>query len=90
MKTVLIFDQCEANVTFYVLDGDYAHLNRVYINQAVDGTKKVQRAAEKLQDELSNLIYHPKTGELLLQSLSELPVEDVIAGAQVIVAGMLP
>ena len=33
MNTIIIYDQCgEADLQFYVLDGDYSHLNKVYIN----------------------------------------------------------
>jgi uncharacterized membrane protein YheB (UPF0754 family) len=89
-KTVIIYDQCEANVTFIVLDGDYRHLNRIYVNQVVGKTKKEQKAAEKLQEELCDLIYHPKTGDTLVSLLTEFPLAEVQNGADVIVAGFLP
>jgi hypothetical protein len=89
-QTVIIYDQCEANLTFFVLDGDYRHLNNVYINQCVGKTKKEQKAAEKLQDELNNLVYDQKTGATILPILTVFPIEAVQSGADVIVAGFLP
>lgn len=32
MKTVIIWDNCEANIRFLVVDGDYSHLHDKYIN----------------------------------------------------------
>ena len=89
-KTVIIYDQLDADLKFFVLDGDYRHLNKVYVNQSVEGTKKVQKAAEKLQDELTNLVYDPKTGATILPVLTEFPIAEVQNGADVIVAGFLP
>lgn len=89
-KTVIIYDQLDAVVKFFVLDGDYRHLNNVYINQCDGKTKKEQKAADDLQDELCNLVYDPKTGEVLLPVFTKFPIEAVQNGADVIVAGFLP
>jgi hypothetical protein len=91
MKTVLIFDQCEANVEFFVLEGDYRELDKVYINAYKEGaTAKEQKANEKLQNKLNKLLYHQKTGEYLHPVLHEFPTQAVRDGAEVIVAGFLP
>ena len=91
MHTVIIYDQLDADLKFFVLDGDYTHLDKVYVNQYQEGkTKKEQKAAAKLQDELTNLVYDPKTGATILPVLTEFPTQAVLAGAVVIVAGFLP
>lgn len=95
MKTVIIYDQLEANLTFIVLDGDYRHLDKVYINQCFEESKAEQKAREKLQDELNDLIY-PADGEetqfgyTKVELLEEFPTQAVLDGAFVIVAGFLP
>ena len=35
-KTVVIYDQLDAGIKFFVLNGDYRHLNNVYINQCTN------------------------------------------------------
>lgn len=32
MKTCIIFEEIPENTLFYILDGDYSHLNGVFIN----------------------------------------------------------
>lgn len=82
MKTVLIYDQCgEASIEFYILDGDYQHLDRVYINGAEEEQEK--------QDELSALLYDNKSQKKLKARMT-FPTNAVIDGAAVIVAGFLP
>lgn len=89
MKTVLIYDQLDSSLKFFVLDGDYSHLNGVYINQYIED-KKAQKAAEAKQDELNDLMYVPETGEFKHTALDEFPTQAVREGAIVIVAGFLP
>jgi hypothetical protein len=92
MKTVLIYDDCHEAIRFFVLDGDYRSLDKVYINACLDGTKKEQKAYEKKQDELSDLMYGKKNsgGSFKPEALDAFPVEAVKEGAAVIVAGFLP
>lgn len=91
MKTVVIWDTCEADVRFAVLEGDYRHLNHVYINQVrdTDDTKAKQKAYDKLQNELEKIFY-TKDGKDRQAFLDEFPVEEVKNGAFVVVAGFLP
>ncbi len=93
MKTIVIYDQLEADVQFIVLNGDYSHLNGVYINSIKEGaTKKEQKAHEKLQDELTNLIYEEDGGDLKVTLLEEFPIEYIHNDPDTIVikAGFLP
>ena len=83
MRTVLIFDQCGAEaLEFYVLDGDYRHLAGVYVNSCEGNQKK--------QDELSDLLYDPDTGEKRKKARHKFPVKAVRAGASVVVCGFIP
>lgn len=92
MKTILIYDQLDADLKFFVLNGDYSHLNTVYMNSVLpDGaTKKAQKAHDKLQEELETLMYG-EGGDLILPYTSNFPV-DVLKREDsiVIVAGFLP
>ena len=82
MKTVLIYDQCgQEPIKFYVLEGNYSHLDGVYINEA--------DSQEHLQDELSNLMYTEK-GRVIPMEHGCFPTHEVKNGAPVIVAGFLP
>lgn len=76
-ETVVIFDQCgEQSIEFYVLKGDYRHLNGVYINVTED---------DSLTEELNQLIYEAKP-----KKFTKFPRKAVIRGAAVIVAGFPP
>lgn len=80
MKTVVIWDDCEANLKFVVVDGDKRHLDGIYINSNDD---------EKLQDEV-NLLFCDEKGNQLRKLVDEFPYEEVKNGAFVIRAGFLP
>ncbi|WP_407304013.1 hypothetical protein [Acinetobacter sp.] len=81
-KTIIIYDQCGLMpVEFYVLDGDYRHLNGIYGNHS--------KQSKKLTDELCDLFYDEE-GESLLTPVETFPVDEVKNGAFVIVAGFLP
>ena len=82
VKTVMIYDQLDASIKFLVLDGDYKHLDGIYINASDQD--------EKLQDELSNLLYDPQNGQDRVTLLTEFPTQAVRDGAEVIIAGFLP
>lgn len=91
MKTVIIYDQCEANLIFFVVEEDVSHLDGVYINQWIESDKKAERKKrEALQDLLSKLVYDETSGKMLLEPLKKFPTKEVVAGAKVIVAGFLP
>ncbi len=47
MNTIIIFSDFQNSPVFFVVDGDYSHLNEVYINEATDNPE--------LQDELSDI-----------------------------------
>lgn len=76
-KTVFIYD--EELVKFFILEGDYRHLDGVYLNSVQDIKK---------QEELDNLIYSENGGEKVT-ILEKFPIEEVIHGAYVITVGFL-
>lgn len=48
MNTIIIFSDFQNSPVFFVVEGDYSHLNEVYINEA--------SATPQLQDELNDVI----------------------------------
>lgn len=83
MKTVIIYDQCgEDAIKFYVVEGDYEHLDGIYVNHS--------RQPEALRDMLADLFYDRETGQDLLTAEDSFPINAVKDGAVVIVAGFLP
>jgi hypothetical protein len=81
MKTVIIYDDvCSNPIQFFVVDGDYSHLNLVYINQTED---------ESLLDQLNAILFDEKWN-YKVEFLDAFPVEEVINGAKVIVCGFAP
>ena len=81
MKTVIIFDQLDAEILFFVLDGDHTDLDGAYINST--GTP------DNEADELHKRLYN-KNGSFKVVSTKTFPVQAVKDGAFVIVAGFLP
>lgn len=78
MKTVIIYEQgFEYPISFYVVDGNYSHLNGVYGNcMAFD---------KSVQTELFKLVFNDDWSHK--PSLSEFPTQAVVDGAIVIVCG---
>lgn len=85
MRTVVIYETFTDPIIFLVIEGDVTRFDGLYIN-AVDND-------EALQDEFCNLLYDELSGEettLLKNAREKFPVEEVLLGASVIVAGFLP
>jgi len=84
-NTVIIYETFTDPIKFLVVGGDATRFDGMYIN-SVDND-------EALQDEFCNLLYDELSGEpttLLKNARDKFPVEEVKAGAKVIVAGFLP
>jgi hypothetical protein len=82
MKTIIIWDQCgQSDLSFFVVDGDYSHLDGVYINGHAD---------DSLVEELSSLVYDDN-GKTLLKVYKKFPRKaSMDAENKIIVAGFLP
>lgn len=53
MKTIIIYSSLEEDLLFSILEGDYSHLNKCFINSGLD-TKKESEACKLLYDEEGN------------------------------------
>jgi len=80
----MIWDECDGDIIFMVLDGDYSRFDKIYINQYTKDESK-----EELVDELCDLIYD-KDGNRKLKSTDTFPVEQIDQNIIVIVCGYLP
>lgn len=80
-KTVVIWDTVEAQIKFFVVDGDHRPLNGVYINDT--------NASNEQIDSLTSIVYNAEFYEKV-KLLDEFPTDEVQHGAYVIVAGFLP
>lgn len=87
MQTVIIFDQGDSKIVFFVVAGDCAKLDGVYVNAMVD--KKLQKRHYELEDILLDIAYDHGTGKLNPHE-TKFPVQAVRDGALVITAGFLP
>ena len=67
---------------FFVKEGDYSHLNGVYINGS----------EEKLMDELNDILFVDveTSGDYKVKFLKKFPVNKVTKDTKVIVVGFLP
>lgn len=91
MKTVVIWDCLEAEIRFFVADGDLSRFDGVYVNScAPSGMEEVEAMQfEALTDDLHNVVYDTE-GRYLVEMLPKFPADEVRAGAIVITAGFLP
>lgn len=81
MKTLVIWDQVGGDdVKMFWLDGDYSHLNRVYINST--------ESSGIQQDELHKIVYNDD-GSYKVQTFVELPLTLDEPGVSIIVAGFI-
>jgi hypothetical protein len=89
MKTVVIWDRMgQEPIQYFVVSGDWSKFNNLYINTYTDKTPEGKRQACLLKD-LTDLVYN-ESGTMLQTLLSDFPIEEVKAGAKVIVCGFLP
>lgn len=78
MRTILIWDQCGTEpIKFAVLEGDYSHLNGVYVNST------------QATDEECNALNEALGGDTPIAMVDEFPLP-LRADDKVIVAGYLP
>ncbi len=79
MHTIIIYDQFgEDDIQFNVLEGDYSHLDRVFVN-----------STHEKADELYELIFD-FDGNYKVEKLPKFPLELVTPDTKVIVAGFIP
>jgi len=79
-KTIFIYySEYNDYVQFFIKEGDYRHLNNVYVNGIGE---------ENLQEELSNIIFDNE-GELCVKMLSDFPINEVEKNIAVITCGFV-
>ena len=80
MKTIVIWDNCDADLLFFVADRDLRHLDRKYIN-SMDAT-------DEEVDEINALVFNGD-GSYKVKMFDKFP-DELVAGAQVVIMGFLP
>jgi hypothetical protein len=77
-RTVFIYN--ETTIQFFVVDGDYSHLNNVYINYI---------GSEDFQNQLIKILFTENEFDhtYKVHFLDDFPVEEVINGAKIIKCG---
>ncbi len=81
MKTVVIWDACDAGIAFFVIDGDWSYLHGKYINMMSNTDNEeigLDALWSKVESDKSDI------------TQKEFPIKAVLEGAKVIVAGCLP
>lgn len=82
IKTVVIWDNMEGFLKFFVIEGrDISHLNGKYVNCV--------GVTDEESDEVSNLMYNKK-GKRIIDTVKDFPVDAVREGAGVIICGFMP
>ena len=81
-KTVVIWDNCEASLKFFVVNKDLRKLNNKYVNSTETSNKDA--------DKICKMVYNDKDGSTIVNLLDTFPVDEVLAGAFVVVMGFLP
>lgn len=84
MRTVVIWDELEARICFFVVDEDWRRFDQKYVNSMGSS-----REENDLIAELDKLTFD-EDGNFRHQRLLEFPVEEVRAGAFVVACGSLP
>lgn len=87
MKTVVIFDQPDKPIRFFVVGEDWSHINGVYINASFRGYYSKDKILA--HDYLSEYLYD-KNGKEKVEFVDKFPVQAVKDGAKVIVCGFIP
>lgn len=82
MNTIFIYDQCgEGPIRFFVLDGDYSHLDGAYVNHF--------ELAETVQEELCGILFNDE-GEERHKMSDKFPLAAVQEDTKVVIIGFLP
>lgn len=85
MNTIFIWDELDAGIKFFSLDGDLSKFDRIYINGVAANSR-----VRSLQNQLTKLVYDGN-GNVRVRKLDEFPVDQFYGKDQtkIIVAGFL-
>lgn len=67
MKTIIIYSSAEEDLLFSIVEGDYSHLNKCFINSGLD-SRKEREACDLLYDEEGNFKIPMSNDMSLLES----------------------
>lgn len=67
MKTIIIYSSAEEGLLFSIVEGDYYHLNKCFINSGLD-SRKEREACDLLYDEEGNFKIPMSNDMSLLES----------------------
>jgi hypothetical protein len=79
--TVVIWDNCDAALKFFVVNGDLRKLNNKYVNST--------ECSNKDADKICGIVYDSE-GKSKVEMFDTFPVDEVLAGAFVVIMGFLP
>jgi len=86
MKTIFIYDQCCLEpIKYFILNGNYSHLDKIYINEVSDTEED-----ELKQEELNELLFNSDTGDLKAILLDDFPISEITSDTVVISVGFFP
>ena len=69
MKTIVIWDQCgQADISFFVVQGDKSHLNNLYIGGYI---------TEEQEDEINQMIAYNDDGNPQVKMLMQFPTYEL-------------
>lgn len=81
MRTLVIWYETDYQIKMFWLDGDYSHLNRVYINSSESNGIH--------QDQLYKLVYDDE-GQVIVQMFDDAPSSQELANnVVIIIAGFI-
>jgi hypothetical protein len=67
-RTLFLYNEFEGLVKFFILEGNYSHLDDVLLNEAVEDAEDI-----KLQDELNTILFE-SDGKLKVTLLDKFPL----------------
>ena len=81
MKTVVIWDDCEGDLRYFVTEEDVSGLDRKYVN--------LEDLSSEDEERITSLVYNSQ-GVVKIHMSKIFPVKEVRNGANVIVLGFAP
>lgn len=68
MKTIVIWDQMDGEIKFFVVNKDIIHLNGTYINAS----------EQKYEDELLEILNYGEDGQTGMKLLTQFPIDELV------------
>ena len=81
MKTLITYNDCQTDLQYCIIDGDYSHLRGVMINSGHN---------VELEKEASNLLFDNDSGEFLLSFSNDVSIVENKNWDKVVIVTFLP